>query len=155
MTRHTVHQNAEARLLRAMCLVVKSHRSNSEPSRRCAQGSAAHTFRCPDASVLSKSIPLFFIGRNKNGLWIAREAEGRAGGIFLLRQSALHFAQRNGAPIGCATMFIAESIELDTDNLGNPLTRWLDAALGKLNEFIPAYLPAVPFKEMHRKGDGQ
>jgi hypothetical protein len=155
MTRHAVHLNAEAPLLRAMCLVVKSHRSNSEPSRHCPQGNAVRTFRRPDASVLSKSIPLFFIGRNKNGLWIAREAEGRAGGIFLLKQSALHFAQKNSAPIGCATMFIGEPIELDTDNLGNPLTRWLDAALGRLNGFIPAYLPAIPFREKHRKGDEQ
>ena len=155
MTRHAVHLNAEAPLLRAMCLVVKSHRSNGEPSRHCVSGSTVHSLRRPDASVLSKSLPLFFIGRNKNGLWIAREAEGRAGGIFLLKQSALRFAQKNSAPIGCATMFIAEPMELDTDNLGNPLTRWLDAALGKLNEFIPAYLPAFPFKEMHRKGDRQ
>jgi hypothetical protein len=29
----------------------------------------------PDCGVLSDSIPLFFIGSNRVGLWIAREAE--------------------------------------------------------------------------------
>jgi hypothetical protein len=155
MIRHAVHLDAEAPILRAMCLVVKSHRSNSEPSRQCAQRNAAHSFRRPDASVLIRSIPLFFIGRNKNGLWIAREAEGRASGIFLLKQSAFHFAQKHSAPIGCATMFLAEPIELDTDNLGNPLARLLDAALTKISDLIPAYSPAIPIRKVLRKGDWQ
>jgi hypothetical protein len=154
MTRHVVHLNAEAPLLRAMCLVVKSHRSRGEPSRHCVSGSTVHSLRRPDASVLSKSLPLFFIGRNKNGLWIAREAEGRAGGIFLLKQSALRFAQKT-APLGCATMSLAEPIGLDTNNLGNPLARWLDAALSRLREIIPANPPAIPKQEQNRKGDWQ
>ena len=46
----------------------------------------ARKFPCrPDAGVLNESIRLFFIGRNRNGFWITREAEGRAGGIFLDR----------------------------------------------------------------------
>jgi len=36
--------------------------------------------RRPDPRVLSASIPLFFIGRNKYGFWVARAAEGRVGG---------------------------------------------------------------------------
>jgi len=155
MTRHAAHLNAEAPVLRAICLVVKSHRSNSDQSRQRAYGTVANFPRRPDAGVLSKSIPLFFIGRNRNGLWIAREAEGRTGGVFLLKQSALHFAQRKSAPVGCATMFLAEPIELDTENLGNPLARWLDAMLSKMNEFIPAYPPAISIKEKQRKGDWQ
>lgn len=87
--------------------------------------------------------------------WVAREAEGRTGGVFLLKQSALHFAQRKSAPVGCATMFLAEPIELDTENLGNPLVRWIDAALSRLNQFIPAYPPVIPIKEEYRKGDWQ
>ena len=71
--------------------------------------------------MLSKSIPLFFIGRNRNGLWIAREAEGRTGGVFLLKRSALRFAQENSEPVGCATMFLAGPINLDTEDQGNPL----------------------------------
>ena len=105
--------------------------------------------------MLSKSIPLFFIGRNRNGLWIAREGEGRVGGMFLLKQSALHFAQRKSAPAGCATMILAEPIELDTENLGNPLARWIDAALGRLSQFIPAYPPVIPIREKYRNGNWQ
>ena len=71
----------------------------------------------PDARVLNRAIPLFFIGRNKNGFWLAREAQGRIGGMFLLRRSALRFAQEASAPHGCATMFIARTFELDTWNL--------------------------------------
>jgi hypothetical protein len=155
MTRHAAHLNAEVPFLRAICLVVKSNRSKDGQSRQRAHGTIASFPRRPDADVLSKSIPLFFIGRNRNGLWIAREAEGRTGGVFLSKQSALHFAQRNSAPVGCATMFLAEPIELDTENLGNPLVRWLDAALNRMNEFIPAYPPAIPIREKHRKGDWQ
>jgi hypothetical protein len=153
MTRHVAHLDAETPFLRAICLVVKSNRSNDDQARQRATGAVANYPRRPDAGVLSKSIPLFFIGRNKNGLWVVREAEGRAGGLFLSKQSALHFAQRKSAPIGWATMFLAEPIELDTENLGCPLAIWIDAALGKLNQFMPAYPPAIPIWEKHRKGD--
>ena len=40
----------------------------------------------PDASVLNELIPLFFIGRNKNGLWVVREAGGQTGGMFLFQR---------------------------------------------------------------------
>jgi hypothetical protein len=155
MTRHAAHINAEATFLRAICLVVKSNRSNNDQRRQRSHSTVANFSRRPDAGVLSKSIPLFFIGRNRNGLWIAREAEGRAGGLFLSKQSALRFAQRRSAPIGCATMFLAEPIELDTENLGNPLARWIDMALGRLNQFMPAYPPAIPIREKYRKGHWQ
>jgi hypothetical protein len=155
MTRRAAHSSPEAPFLRAICLVVKSHRSNNDQPRQRAHGIVANFPRRPDAGVLSKSIPLFFIGRNRNGLWIARGAEGRTGGVFLLRQSALTFAQKKSAPVGCATMFLAEPIELDTENLGNPLAKWLDAALSRMNEFIPAYPPAIPIKEKYQKGDWQ
>jgi len=154
MTRHAAHLNAEAPFLRGICLVVKSHRPNKDGPRQRARGTVANFPGRPDAGVLSKSIPLFFIGRSRNGLWVAREAEGRTGGVFLLKRSALHFAQMKSAPVGCATMFLAEPIELDTENLGNPLVRWIDAALSRLNQFIPAYPPAIPIKEDIEKGIG-
>jgi hypothetical protein len=91
----------------------------------------------PDAGVLHEAIPLFFIGRNKNGLWVAREAKGRAGGIFLFRESALHFAERSSAPIGCATMFLAERFELDVENEGNRMLGVVDAAIRVATERAP------------------
>ena len=107
----------------------------------------------PDAHVFNRVIPLFFIGRNKNGFWIAREARGRAGGMFLLRRSALRFAQLASAPHGCATMFLAKTFELDTRNAGNPAVGWLDVALGLLSRFIPDYPPPIPIAKKYRKRD--
>jgi len=75
----------------------------------------------PDPSFLNKSIPLFFISRDRFGFWVARESEGRIGGVFLFRRSALRFAERNSRPHGCATMFLSEPFELDTENRGNRL----------------------------------
>jgi hypothetical protein len=155
MTRHSAHLNPEVPFLRAICLVVKSHSSNNDQPGQRACGTVENFPRRPHAGVLSKSIPLFFIGRNRNGLWVAREAEGRIGGVFLLKQSALRFAQKHSAPVGCATMFLTESIELDTENSGNPLVKWIDAVLSKLNQIVPAYLPAVPIYQKSRKGNWQ
>ena len=107
----------------------------------------------PDARVLSRVIPLFFIGRNKNGFWLAREAQGGIGGMFFLRRSALRFAQEVSAPHGCATMFLAKTFELDTWNGGNPLAGWLNAALGLLSRYIPDYPPPIPIAEKYRKRD--
>jgi hypothetical protein len=75
----------------------------------------------PDASVLSATIPLFYIGRNGRGLWVAREAEGRSGGMFLSRRGAVHFAKNKSEPLGCATMFLSEPFELDVENQGSRL----------------------------------
>jgi hypothetical protein len=107
----------------------------------------------PDGCVFNGVIPLFFIGCNKNGFWIAREARGRAGGMFLLRRSALRFAQFASAPHGCATMFLAKSFELDTRNAGNPVVGWLDAALRLVSRFIPDDPPPIPIAEKYRKRD--
>jgi hypothetical protein len=74
--------------------------------------------RRPDASALSEAIPLFYIGRNKNGVWVVREAEGRSCGLFFLKQSAVRFARRQSEPSGCAMMFLDEPIELDVANQG-------------------------------------
>jgi len=55
----------------------------------------------PDLTVLSETIPLFYIAQNNHGFWVAREAEGRCGGEFLLRRSAVRFAHNKSAPAGC------------------------------------------------------
>jgi hypothetical protein len=69
----------------------------------------------PETHILSESIPPFFIARNRVGLWVAREAEGRTGGVFLFKKSALRFAKKNSGRSGCATMFLAERLELDVE----------------------------------------
>ena len=74
-----------------------------------------------DPDVISASIPAFFIGRNKAGLWVAREANGRVGGLFLFKSSAIDFANRQSAPARCALVLPTETFELDIENHGNPL----------------------------------
>jgi hypothetical protein len=71
--------------------------------------------------ILNETIPAFFIGRNAEGLWVARELKGRAGGLFFLKSSAISFARRRAGQIGCATIFPAGMFELDIKNEGNPL----------------------------------
>jgi hypothetical protein len=166
MIRQAEHVGADRPLLRGICLVVKSnrpsYRANRDPSRdpsrdghkrAAAAGTVAEFPRRPDSGVLSETIPLFFIGRNGCGLWIAREAKGRSGGIFLLRHSAVRFAEKNSAPTGCATMVLADRFELDVENRGNPLAAWLDAALRRAAGLIPAYPPPIPITRNGFKGE--
>ena len=93
----------------------------------CTDAPAAITaqFRPLDPGTVNGTIPAFFIGRNMEGFWVARDAKGRIGGIFLLKDSAVSFARRNSPPGGCATIFPTEKIELDLDNTGNPLVAQL------------------------------
>jgi hypothetical protein len=95
-------------------------REVAAPRRPFAAPAAATQLpRRPDASALCEAIPLFYIGRNKNGLWVVREAEGRSGGLFFLKQSAVRFARRQSEPAGCAMMFLDEPIELDIADQGS------------------------------------
>jgi hypothetical protein len=89
----------------------------------------------PPANILSKSIPLFFISRDKDGFWIACEADFRIGGIFLFQRSALRFAERYYAPTPCATMTLSERHELDIENRGNRFVAQLRPALRVLKGF--------------------
>lgn len=82
-------------------------------------------FQPLDPDVVSAAIPAFFIGRNRAGFWVAREASGRTGGIFLFRNSALDFARKESEPSRCALVFPSEAFELDVENRGNPLIGWL------------------------------
>ncbi len=78
-----------------------------------------------DPDVLNETIPAFFIGRNADGFWIARERNGVSGGIFFLKSSAVSFARRHAGDVACATIFPAESFELDIENNGNRLAGFI------------------------------
>jgi hypothetical protein len=107
-------------------------------------------FQPLDPGIVNETIPAFFIGRNQDGFWLARDVKGRIGGIFLFESSALSFARRNSRPAGCATIFSSERFELDLENQGNPLAVYLGplmrlatrgrqriaASIGKLAETI-------------------
>ena len=74
-----------------------------------------------DPAILNASIPAFFIGRDRDGFWLARDTKERVGGLFLLESSARAFARRRAWPSPCATVFSSEVLELDVENRGNPL----------------------------------
>jgi hypothetical protein len=97
------------------------------PRRPLAASATTQLPRRPDASALSEAIPLFYIGRNKSGLWVVREAAGGSGGLFLFKQSAARFARRQSEPAGCAMMFLAEPFELDVENQGSRVAGLLAA----------------------------
>ena len=93
--------------------------SELEPATVTAQ------FRPLDPGIVNEAIPAFFIGRNQEGFWVARDVNGRIGGIFLLEDSAVSFARRQSGPAACATIFPSERFELDLENSGNPLVTQL------------------------------
>ena len=83
----------------------------------------------PSPKFLSEGIPLFFISRDPDGLWLARHADSSIGGTFLRQRSAMNFAKRASAPIPCATMILDEPHRLDTENRGNRLAPHLRPAM--------------------------
>ena len=102
-------------------------------SQALAQALPASTqpnfFQPLDPGIVNASIPTFFVGRNRDGFWIARDARGQHGGMFLFRNSALAFARRAAGSFGCATVFPSERFELDVENQGNPLIGYLKPLL--------------------------
>lgn len=90
-------------------------------ARRHPESTQATTFRPLDPDVVSAAIPAFFIGRNRAGLWVARDVHGSVGGLFLFRCAAIAFARRQSRPRRCALVFPTEAFELDIENRGNPL----------------------------------
>jgi Dihydrodipicolinate synthetase family len=86
MTRHATHLDAGGPLLRGLCLVVKSHRPNHDQRHQPTPGTVTKYPRRPDAGVLSKSIPLFFIGRTNamaHTIELTKDAEA-AGAVAIL-----------------------------------------------------------------------
>jgi hypothetical protein len=94
--------------------------------------------RRPDDTVLSKTIPLFYVGQNQNGFWVARDLDGRDGGLFWRKQSALHFVRKKSEPAGSALMFLDEPFELDIENRGSRTAGILAATLKAVARHAPA-----------------
>ena len=93
--------------------------------------------RRPSLHVLSETIPLFYICRNRHGFWVARDAEGRCGGVFLRKESAFRFARGKSEPTGCAMMLLDEPLELDIENQGNRIAAPLGAAIDTMVRRAP------------------
>jgi hypothetical protein len=91
------------------------------PVAPASSDAADAPFQRPGPEVLSETIPVVFIGRNRYGLWVARDAEAKFGGLFWRERAALDFARTNAAPRPCAIVFPQERFELDMPNGGNAL----------------------------------
>lgn len=98
----------------------------ASPARNAPRRGADSPFMRPAAEDLSEAIPVFFIGRDAHGHWVARGADGKSGGLFWRRQAAIRFAARCAWPARCATIFPSGTIELDLENQGNPLLAHID-----------------------------
>jgi hypothetical protein len=96
-----------------------------------------------DPSILSDAIPAFFIGRDSAGFWVAREATGRIGGLFLLKSSALSFAREQSRLAGCATIFPTERFELDLENEGNRFALHLAPLMRRIRTFFLCVFAAL------------
>ena len=143
-----IRQLKQSRVLRElwpgqMRLAYVGHGQGAAPRRPLEGSTPPRLPRRPDASVISEAIPLFYIGRNKNGLWVVREAEGCIGGIFLTRRSAVRFARESCEHTGCATMFVSEPLELDFEHRGNLFVAERAAARSVAADRAQALLTAV------------
>jgi hypothetical protein len=113
-------------------------------------------FRPLDPGIVSDEIPAFFIGRNKEGFWVARDAQGQIGGIFLLENSAVSFARRHSQPAGCATIFPSERFELDLENQGNPFVAqlgWLKRLAMRSRRRMAGFIAAMADAVKRRLND--
>jgi len=81
----------------------------------------------PDPSIVSRAIPLVYVGRNHDGFWVALDADSKIGGLFLFKSGALRFGHRRRHGVPGATMEMSR-LELPGRNRGNPLVGHLVAA---------------------------
>ena len=155
MARSRRHFDQGKAPLRGVCLLVKPSPRLSGPAESFPTGGYKTSFpHRPNPQMLSETIPLYFIARNKNGFWIAREAEGRTGGIFVFQRSALRFAKKTSAPNGCATMFLPQRLELDVPNRGVKITALLNVIVEWLGNLIPDHPPAIRIRhEIFARGN--
>jgi len=118
-------------------VAASAQSSNSNREARTAPNKVIDFPKRPDLTVLNETIPLFYIGQNKKGLWVAREAEGRSGGLFLFRRTAVRFAREQSEATGCGLMFLNKPLELDIKNRGSDIVEPLAAAMDAAKRRAP------------------
>ena len=128
----------------AIAINVMHHKEQvrKQPEMAATSVTAAAAFRPLDPDIVNETIPAFFIGRNRQGFWLARDVNGRIGGIFLFESSAVVFARANSGAAGCATVYLSEPFELDLENRGNPFVAQL-ASLIRFAKHLRARVTAL------------
>jgi len=114
-------------------------RGLTRPGTSIRSGATIKWPRRPDDTILSESIPLFYVGQDKHGFWVVREAQGGSGGLFLFQRSAVRFARNKSSSAGCAMMIVAEPLEFDLENQGNRLVESLTAAVDVVARRAPPF----------------
>jgi len=64
-------------------------------------------------SLNGSSSPLFLVGRDSHGHWVARDQSGRRGGLFVDRTEALKFAMFENGNRPQAVVMVPGVLELD------------------------------------------
>ena len=95
-----------------MTAMSMRHGSPAAPGFWAAPTSRPQSLRRPDARILNEAIPLVAIGRNRAGLWVARDCDSSTGRAFIFKGSAVRFAKRMKRPGACALMFVNDGLEL-------------------------------------------
>jgi hypothetical protein len=57
--------------------------------------------------------PLFLVGKDSHGNWVARDQSGRCGGLFVGRDEALKFARAENGNRPQAIVMVDDVLELD------------------------------------------
>jgi hypothetical protein len=69
----------------------------------------------PDVASSSWLLPpIFLIGRNSKGNWVAQERGGACGGLFASREAALKFAKFESGNDARAVVWVSGVLELNT-----------------------------------------
>ena len=66
----------------------------------------------PQASPSGVGDESFVVGQNPRGAWVALETHGLAGGIFVSRDAALHYAQFETGHRPGAVHLVSQALEL-------------------------------------------
>ncbi len=69
----------------------------------------------PSPVAADQAAPLFFIGRDSHGNWVAQDTSHRRGGIFVDRAEAVRFARAENGKHLDAVVMVPGVLELDLD----------------------------------------
>jgi hypothetical protein len=58
--------------------------------------------------------PIFMIGRDSGGHWVAQEKDGLRGGLFISRAEAMKYAKFESGNYPHAVVMVSGNLELDT-----------------------------------------
>jgi hypothetical protein len=67
--------------------------------------------------------PVFMVGQNSRGNWVARDQKGVCGGLFVSREAALRFVRAENGHRQQAVVMVSGNLELDMSSRPGGLSR--------------------------------